>query len=116
MRKKNHLKGQSGVKELKLNYKISADTKVLGAGSFGKVFLSESIEDPSFKVAIKVLNKKKIGEDIAAIREEVEILTKLDHPNIVRYYETYDDEKYMYFVMEYCPGGELFDKIASLEN
>ena len=40
----------------------------------------------------------------------------MDHPNIVRYYETYDDEKYMYFVMEYCPGVELFDKIASQEN
>jgi hypothetical protein len=62
--KKDHLKGVSGVKELKLNYKISPDTKVLGAGSFGKVFLSESIEDPSFKVAIKVLNKKKLGDDI----------------------------------------------------
>ena len=34
----------------------------------------------------------------------------------MKYYETYDDEKYMYLVMEYCPGGELFDKIASLEN
>lgn len=114
--KKRHLKGVSGVKELKLNYKISAETKVLGAGSFGKVFLSESIEDSTFKVAIKVLNKKKLGDDIQSIREEVEILTRLDHPNIVKYYETYDDEKYMYLVMEYCPGGELFDKIASLEN
>lgn len=46
----------------------------------------------------------------------MEILTRLDHPYIVKYYETYDDEKYMYLVMEYCPGGELFDKIASLEN
>jgi hypothetical protein len=39
---------KSGVKELKQNYKISADTKVLGAGAFGKVFLSENIADPSF--------------------------------------------------------------------
>ena len=44
------------------------------------------------------------------------ILTTLDHPNIVKYYETYDDSKYMYLVMEYCQGGELFDKIASQEN
>jgi calcium-dependent protein kinase len=46
----------------------------------------------------------------------VKILTKLDHPNIVKYYETYDDNKYMYLVMEYCDGGELFDKIASQKN
>jgi calcium-dependent protein kinase len=104
--------GHHGVHELKLNYKISASTKVLGAGSFGKVFLSENIADPSFKVAIKVLNKAKLKDNLEAIREEVRILTKLDHPNIVKYYETYDDSKYMYLVMEYCPGGELFEKIA----
>lgn len=98
---------------MKLNYRISASTKVLGAGAFGKVFLSENISDPSFKVAIKVLNKAKLKENIEAIREEVKILTKLDHPNIVKYYETYDDVKYMYLVMEYCSSGELFDKIAS---
>jgi len=101
-----------GVHELKLNYRISADTKVLGAGMFGKVFLSESIADSSFKVAIKVLNKAKLKDNIEAIKEEVRILTKLDHPNIVKYYETYDDSKYMYLVMENCNGGELFEKIA----
>lgn len=105
-----------GVHELKLNYKISASTQVLGAGSFGKVFLSESIADPTFKVAIKVLNKAKLKDNIQAIKEEVRILTKLDHPNIVKYYETYDDTKYMYLVMEYCPGGELFDKIAAQKD
>lgn len=50
------------------------------------------------------------------IKDEVSILTKLDHPNIVKYYETYDDLKYMYLVMEYCPGGELFERIAKSEN
>ena len=53
-----------GVHELKMNYKISATTQVLGAGSFGKVFLSESIADPTFKVAIKVLNKAKLKDNI----------------------------------------------------
>ena len=102
-----------GVTQLKQNYKITNDTKILGAGSFGKVFLSENISDPNFKVAIKVLNKAKLKDNLAAIKEEVRILTKLDHPNIVKYYETYDDIKYMYLVMEYCSGGELFDKIAA---
>ena len=102
--------------ELKQNYRISATTKVLGAGAFGKVFLSESIADPSFKVAIKVINKTKLKDHIDAIKEEVRILTTLDHPNIVKYYETYDDVKYMYLVMEYCPGGELFDRIAKQKD
>lgn len=36
--------------------------------------------------------------------EEVAILNKLDHPNIVKYYETYDDQKYIYLVMEFIKG------------
>ena len=64
-------------------------------------------------VAIKIMNKKKLKDHLEAIKEEVNILTHLDHPNIVKYYETYTDEKYIYLVMEYIDGGELFDKIAS---
>ena len=40
------------------------------------------------------------------------ILQTLDHPNIVKYYETYDDVKYIYLVMELCSGGELLDKVS----
>lgn len=59
---------------------------------------------------------KKLSDQIDSIMQEVEILTHLDHPNIVKYYETYVDEKYIYLVMEYIGGGELFDKIAEQEN
>ena len=104
--------GHTGVHELKLNYKITSDTKVLGAGAFAKVFKSESIADPSFKVAIKVINKAKLGRRIDDLKHEVKILHTLDYPNIVKYYETYDDVKYMYLVMEYCSGGDLFELIA----
>ena len=62
------------------------------------------------------MNKMKLKDHIDAIFEEVRILNKLDHPNICRYYETYIDEKYIYLVMEYIDGGELFDKIAQQEN
>ena len=48
--------------------------------------------------------------------EEVAILNRLDHPNIVKYFETYDDSKYMYLVMEYISGSQLFDKITQQEN
>jgi|TARA_B110001450_G_scaffold230965_1_gene232545 calcium-dependent protein kinase len=58
------------------------------------------------------LNKNKLKDHLEAIKEEVSILTKLDHPNIVKYYETYIDEKYIYLVMEYINGGELFEKIS----
>lgn len=48
-------------------------------------------------------------EDLAHVMDEVDMLKKLDHPNIVEYFETYDDTHYLYLVMELCTGGELFD-------
>ena len=40
----------------------------------------------------------------------------MDHPNIVKYFETYDDVKYLYLVMQNCSGGELFDSFEQLEK
>ena len=68
--------------------------------------------ETNFQVAIKVLDKQKLSENIECIMEEVAILNKLDHPNIVKYFETYDDTKYIYLVMEYISGCQLFDKIT----
>lgn len=48
--------------------------------------------------------------------EEVGILNQLDHPNIVKYYETYDDQKYIYLVMEYISGYQLFELITAQKN
>lgn len=76
------------------------------------LFIASSVADATFKVAIKVINKKKIEDDIDQILDEISILKELDHPNIIKYHETYENEKYMYIVMEYCSGGELFDVIA----
>ena len=100
----------SGVHDFKQNYKVS---RVLGQGAYGKVFLCENLSDPEFRVAVKVLSKSKLKDQLTQIKEEIEILTKLDHPHIVKHYETYDDKKYVYLVMEYCAGGELFDQIVS---
>jgi len=103
--------------ELRNNYSICSTNKILGAGAFGKVFHSHNIADPNLEVAIKLFNKTKLTPDqVNRIKEEVRILTTLDHPNIVKYYQTYEDTKYMYLVMEYCPGGELFDRIAAQDN
>ena len=107
---------KQGAKELKANYVIDNNTKVLGTGAFGKVFKTYNKNKNDFHVAIKVMNKSKVKDQIDAIQEEVKILTNLDHPNIVKYYETYIDEKFIYLVMEYVGGGELFDKIASQKN
>ncbi len=46
------------------------------------------------------------------MKAEINILSWLDHPNIVKYYETYENKDFLYIVMEYCPGGDLFDLIT----
>ena len=44
---------------------------------------------------------------------EVQILKKLDHPNIVKMYQVFKDKKYFYIVTEICKGGELYDEIIN---
>jgi len=100
------------VKELKQNYIIDNNTKVLGKGAFGKVFMTTNKQDVSLKVAIKVMDKIKLQDSLYLIMEEVSILNTLDHPNIVKYFETYDDKRYIYLVMEYIDGEQLLDRIA----
>ena len=87
---------QQGVKELKQNYNIDKTTEVLGSGAFGKVFKTYNSKDPSIMVAIKVLDKSKMAENIESIMDEVAILNMLDHPNIVNHMETYDDKNLVY--------------------
>ena len=83
---------------------------MLGKGAFGEVYKGVDKKNPEFVVAIKVLKKHKMSqEDLAHIMDEVDLLRKVDHPNIVEYFETYDDKHYLYLVMELCTGGELFD-------
>ena len=47
-----------------------------------------------------------------SFKTEVEIAKKLDHPNIVKIYELYEDNTYIFIVMEFCEGGELLKYIA----
>ena len=102
-----------GIDELRKNYDFSSKEKnILGKGSFGKVLLTHNKLKKDFQVAIKIMDKRKLEDMIEAMEQEVKILNKLDHPNIVKYYETYQDEKYYYLVMEYIDGGELFTKIT----
>ena len=73
----------------------------LGEGAFGEVFLFESRADPRLRYAVKVLFREDMDPEIfAAVNQEVEILAKLDHPHIVRYTESFEDEQNLYIVME----------------
>lgn len=85
---------------------------MVGCGAFGKVFLTTNKHDKNLKVAIKVLDKDKLKMTLSNIMDEIATLNTLDHPNIVKYYETYNDAKYIYLVMEFITGMPLFEKIC----
>lgn len=55
-------------------------------------------------------------DDQNQLYQEVEILSQLDHPNVVRLVEIYEDDEMMYLVMELMEGGELFDRIVEKES
>eukprot|EP00330_Aristerostoma_sp_ATCC50986_P006776 CAMPEP_0114597122 /NCGR_PEP_ID=MMETSP0125-20121206/19359_1 /TAXON_ID=485358 ORGANISM="Aristerostoma sp., Strain ATCC 50986" /NCGR_SAMPLE_ID=MMETSP0125 /ASSEMBLY_ACC=CAM_ASM_000245 /LENGTH=62 /DNA_ID=CAMNT_0001801271 /DNA_START=434 /DNA_END=622 /DNA_ORIENTATION=- len=61
---------------------------------------------------MKAIKKKAVvKEEEEKLFAEVSLLKGLDHPNIVKLYELYQDENNYYLITEYCTGGELFDKI-----
>lgn len=50
------------------------------------------------------------------LEEELGILTQVDHPNIIKFHETYIDYRYVHIVMELAEGGELFEKIVEMHK
>jgi len=87
--------------------------RVLGHGQFGTVREALMIGTGRV-VAVKSINKEKIKKDLYLLKRELDVLRMIDHPNVIKYYETYEDEKYLHIVMELCSGGDLFDKLIEM--
>lgn len=85
--------------------------ETLGTGHFSKVKLGTHRKTGQ-KVAIKIINKPS-GSKISMLKAEVDILTKADHPNVVKLYKVIDTPQILYLVMELLTGGELFDRIIA---
>lgn len=84
----------------------------LGDGSFGSVRkITHRVTGETR--AVKTIHKKKItsDEERQNFFNEVSVLRSLDHPNILKLYEFYQDDKNYYLITEFCSGGELFDRI-----
>ena len=82
--------------------------KILGQGQFGRILLLESGKT-GHQFAVKAVRKNCLP--LVRLIEEISILSKLDHPNIVKYLNALQSENYLYVIMEYCKGCSLFDKI-----
>jgi hypothetical protein len=85
----------------------------LGSGKFGLVKLGID-KKTGQKVAIKIMKKSTMdSSDLELVRTEIEILKICQHPNIIRLYNVFENADYLYIIMEYCSGGDLF---SYLEN
>ena len=84
--------------------------KLLGNGSFGSVYEAQNMVFLN-SVAMKIINKSESALDEEEILNEINILKKLSHPNIVKIFEFYITKAHYYIVTEYCKDGELFTYI-----
>uniref|UniRef100_A0A0K0F2L8 non-specific serine/threonine protein kinase n=1 Tax=Strongyloides venezuelensis TaxID=75913 RepID=A0A0K0F2L8_STRVS len=87
----------------------------LGNGGFGDVYLATHMLTGG-KVAIKIIDKRKHAKEFKFVRKEEEALKNLVHQNISRLYEIIENDYYLYFVMEFCNGGEMFDYIIKKQR
>mmetsp|Transcript_6567 Transcript_6567/g.6865 ORF Transcript_6567/g.6865 Transcript_6567/m.6865 type:complete len:314 (-) Transcript_6567:432-1373(-) len=99
----------NGPRELKKIYKLG---DVLGEGAFSVVKKGTNRKTGA-EVAVKCIDRNGLPEeDEASLRQEVEILRSLDHPNIVKLLDFFEEDKFFYVVLEFLPGGELFERIV----
>lgn len=97
---------EGGYRNIKEDYKIES---TIGRGSFALVKRAKN-RATGVKFAVKVLSKKKMTEeDLIGMQTEIEILKTVDHPNVVKLIDVYEDERHICLVMELMEGGELFD-------
>lgn len=88
--------------------------RVLGHGQYGTV--REAVRKSQFSsqhFAIKSILKQKITKHRLILKRELEILMYVDHPNIIKLYETYEDQLYLHLVMELCTGGDVCERIIA---
>ena len=89
--------------------------RILGEGSFGKVYLMRDKVRRAL-VCVKVIKIRNIPrKEREATRMEVDLLRRLNHPNIVRYLDSFSSSRgeSLCIAMEYCDGGDLASQITN---
>ena len=85
----------------------------ISSGSYGKVFLAKNNKNNEV-CAIKIIDKNKIFKmygNLEIIYNEIGIHSRLNHKNIIKLYNVYEDKKQIKIIMEYALNGNLFNKI-----
>jgi len=116
--KRGHTADQSGHFVLKHAGNVAEvyaiDSKKIGEGAFGSVCLGKHKASCATR-AIKSVPKGNPQMN-QLLQMEIATMKEMDHPHIVKLFDTFEDRKCVYFAMELCEGGELFDRITKAHN
>ena len=84
----------------------------LGKGAYGDVYLFVKNSDQKL-YAVKQIEKKKLEKERKEYQAlvEKELLTMFKHPGIIKLRYAFQDKRVLYFVLEYCEGGEFIEFI-----
>jgi len=90
----------------------------LGSGLNGEVKMAVQKDKPAGqKYAMKAFKFANIGDDKKSLLEsEVEVFLCMDHPHVTRLYDVYEEDGFLYLIMECMEGGELFDRVIELKK
>ncbi|XP_065216053.1 serine/threonine-protein kinase SIK3 homolog isoform X2 [Planococcus citri] len=87
--------------------------RTIGKGNFAVVKLAKHVVTNT-KVAVKIIDKTQLDEEtLKKIFREIQIMTQLRHPHIIKLYQVMETDKMIYLVTEYASGGEIFDYLVN---
>jgi calcium-dependent protein kinase len=85
----------------------------LGKGKYGLVKKGKHKKSGK-EVAVKIVKKKDLSlKDVELLKREIEVLKICQHPNIIRFYDVFENSDYIYIVMEFLKGGDFFNYLES---
>mmetsp|Transcript_78703 Transcript_78703/g.138842 ORF Transcript_78703/g.138842 Transcript_78703/m.138842 type:complete len:437 (-) Transcript_78703:73-1383(-) len=93
----------------------------IGSGSFGEVYRCRQ-QDGDVNLAVKIMEQDVHVEkdwpcsSQSMFLQEVEILSSIEHENIIRFWQSWEDETHLYVVTEFCAGGDLFEKLLKQKS
>ena len=88
------------------------EKKVLGKGKFGSASLCTDLSTGQ-NVVVKTLSKDVSTKQLNSFKKEVDTMSRLHHPNIVKFFDSFEDDKNSFIVMEYADGGDLEKLLAN---
>lgn len=96
------------LKRTKMDITMFDKISKIGTGAFGEVWLVRKI-DTNMLYAMKILRKSEVlkRNQVAHVKAERDILAEADNEWVVKLYYSFQDDKFLYFVMDYIPGGDL---------